>query len=173
MVFPPNTPDRGVPVGAAQAIAYGFINFVFVPMVRASIELRRGHPERALEQLRIAAPYEQGFAAALGPTYLRGQSYLMQESGPQAVEEFQRILDHRGVDPFSPFYAVASLGLARARALCPDLAGSREAYEQFLAQWADADPDIPVLRQARSEYARVKRDLSPTGARSPRRLNGN
>jgi DNA-binding winged helix-turn-helix (wHTH) protein/tetratricopeptide (TPR) repeat protein len=140
-----------------------FINFVFVPMVRASIELRRGHPERALEQLRIAAPYELGFAAALGPTYLRGQSYLMQGSGPHAAEEFQRILDHRGVDPFSPFYAVASLGLARARALCRDSAGSREAYEEFLAQWADADPDIPVLRQARSEHARLKRDPSTAG----------
>jgi DNA-binding winged helix-turn-helix (wHTH) protein/tetratricopeptide (TPR) repeat protein len=143
---------------------------VLVPMVRASVELRQRRPERAIEQLRIAAPYEQGFVAALGPIYLRGQSYLMQGSGTQAAEEFQRILDHRGVDPFSPFYAVAPLGLARARAIAGDATGSRQAYEQFLAQWPDPDPDVPVLLEARKEYARLQsREGVPSGVPASRR----
>jgi eukaryotic-like serine/threonine-protein kinase len=134
-----------------------FINSVLVPIVRASIELRRRRPDRAIEQLRIAAPYELGLVAALWPPYLRSQAYLMQGAGAQAAEEFQRILDHRGVDPFSPFHAVARLGLARARAAAGDLAGSLQAYEQLLSQWADADPDVPLLLEARKEYARLKR----------------
>ena len=111
-------------------------------------------------------PTRMGFVAALGPIYLRGQSYLMQGSGPQAAEEFQRILDHRGSDPFSPFYAVAPLGLARARAIAGDVAGSLQAYEQFLAAWAEADPDIPVLVEARKEYARLQRSDRASGSGS-------
>jgi tetratricopeptide (TPR) repeat protein len=132
-----------------------FIVSVLVPMVRARVELNRKRPDRAVEQLRTAAPYELGFTAALAPIQLRGQAYLMQGAGPQAAEEFQRLLDHRGSDPFSPLYALAPLGLARARALSGDAAGSRAAYEQFLTQWPDADPDIPVLKEARREFARL------------------
>jgi len=133
------------------------INSVLGPMVRAAIELRRRRPERAIEQLRAAAPYELGFVGALGPLYLRGQSYLMRGEGGRAAAGLQRILDHRGVDPFSPFYAVAPLGLARARAMAGDQAGSRQAYERFLAGWADADADVPVMLEARKEYHRVLR----------------
>jgi eukaryotic-like serine/threonine-protein kinase len=133
------------------------INSVLVPLVRARIELRRGRPEQAIQQLRTSSPNEIGFVAALGPTYLRAQSYLMQGSGPEAAGEFQRILDHRGSDPFSAFCAVAPLGLARARAIAGDVAGSLQAYEQFLAGWGEADPDIPVLVEARKEYARLRR----------------
>jgi hypothetical protein len=139
---------------------------VLVPIVRAGIELRRHRPERAIEQLRTAAPYELGFVAAFGPTYLRGRSYLMLGSGVQAAGEFQRILDHRGVDPFSPNYAMASLGLARARAIAGDATGSRKAYEQCLVQWAGADADVPVLLEARREHARLERRVEvPAGAR--------
>ena len=147
-----------------------FITLVLVPMVRAGVELRRRRPVRAIEHLRAAAPYELGFVAALGPVYLRAQAYLMQGSGPQAAAEFQRILDHRGVDPFSPLYAVAPLGLARARAMAGETAGSLQAYEQFLSQWADADSDNPVLLEARREYARLKRrGAEPSVAISGRR----
>lgn len=128
---------------------------VLVPMVQAAIELRRNRPKRAIEQLAAAAPYELGFVAAFGPVYLRGRSLLMQGSGAAAAAEFQRILDNRGVDPFSPWYAVARLELGRALALAGDAAGSRKAYEAFIAQWADADPDIPVLVEARKELARL------------------
>jgi tetratricopeptide (TPR) repeat protein len=133
------------------------INSVLAPMVRAAVELRRRRPERSIEQLRAAAPYEMGFVAALGPIHLRGQSYLMRGEGEPAAAEFQRILDHRGVDPFSPFYAVAPLGLARARAMAGDVAGSLRAYEQFLAAWANADAEVPILLQAREEYLRLAR----------------
>ncbi len=147
------------------------INFILVPMVRASAELQRRQPERAIDALRVAAPYELGFVAAFGPVYLRGQAYLMQGAGARAAEEFQRILDHRGVDPFSAYYAVAPLGLARARAMAGDASGSRQAYELFLSQWTNADADLPVLRDARREYARFghgkKEETPPVSGRRP------
>jgi DNA-binding winged helix-turn-helix (wHTH) protein/tetratricopeptide (TPR) repeat protein len=138
------------------------INSVLVPMVRAGVELGRKRPARALEHLRVVAPYELGFIAALAPVYLRGQAYRMLGSGPQAAAEFERILDHRGSDPFSPFHALAFLGLARASAIAGNETGSLRAYERFLAGWKDADPDVPVLLEARDEYGRLTR-----GARSP------
>ena len=131
------------------------INSVLVPIVRAGVEVSRNRPELAVEELRIVAPYELGFIAVLAPIYLRAQAYLMMGSGSQANEEFQRLLDHRGSDPFSPFYAVAPLGLARARAMAGDLAGSLRAYEQFLHEWTAADPDVPILLEARKEYDRL------------------
>ncbi len=73
-----------------------------------------------------------------------------------AAAEFQKILDHRGVLPISPFYALAYLGSARAWALAGDTSKSRRAYQDFLALWKDADPDIPILREAKAEYARLK-----------------
>ncbi len=132
------------------------INAVLVPIVRAAIELARKKPARAIAHLRIVAPYELGFIAALAPMHFRGQAHLMQGHGLAAAEEFQRVLDHRGSDPFSPFNAVAPLHLARARAMAGDLAGSLRAYERFLAAWQDADPDVPVLFEAMGEYDRVK-----------------
>jgi len=135
-------------------------------MVRASVELRRRRPERAIQQLDIAAPYELGFVAALGPPCLRSQAYLMEGQGTQAAREFERILDHRGSDPFSTCYALAPLGLARARAMSGDVAGSLGAYEDFLSKWTAADDDVPVLLEARQEYARLKR--RPDGEAQPR-----
>ena len=138
-----------------------FINSVLVPIVRGGIELTRKQPVRALEQLELAKPYESGFIALLAPIYLRGQSLLMQGDGLGATHEFQRLLDHRGSDPFSPFHAVASLGLARGRALAGDDQGSLLAYEAFLSGWTQADPDVPVLRQAREECDRLSSSLRP------------
>ncbi len=132
------------------------INVILAPMVRAGIELGRNRPEGTIYHLQVATPYELGFAAVLAPLYLRGQAYLMQGAGVQAAAEFQRLLDHRGTDPFSPFCAVAQLGLARARASTGDVAGSREAYQRFLEAWTQADPDIPLLVQARAEYRRLE-----------------
>src|SRR5262249_36377518 len=139
------------------------INSVLVPIVRAGIELSRERPGRAIEELRIVGPYELGFIAVLAPIYLRAQSYLMQGSSLQATEEFQRLLNHRGSDPFSPFYAVAPLGLAQAQALAGNVVGSLQSYEQFLREWAGADPDIPVLCDARKEYDRLKHGYSREG----------
>jgi tetratricopeptide (TPR) repeat protein len=114
-------------------------------------------PQRAIEQLAVAAPYELGFVAVLAPIYLRAQAYLKLGAGFRAAEEFQRILDHRGSDPFSPFCAVASAGLARSLATIGAIEGSLRAYEQFLAAWREADSDVPILLEAREEYARLKR----------------
>jgi DNA-binding winged helix-turn-helix (wHTH) protein/tetratricopeptide (TPR) repeat protein len=133
------------------------INAVLVPIVRAGIELGCRRPEKAIEVLRPAARHELGFIAVLTPAYLRGLSYLMLGSGLRAADEFKKILDRRGTDPFSPFHAVAPLHLARARHMAGDSEGSRQAYEQFLAGWKEADRDIPVLVAARDEFDRVTR----------------
>ena len=94
--------------------AHTLINLVLVPIVRSGIELGRARPECALDRLRVVAPYELGFIAALAPIHLRPQSYLMLGLGQQAADEFQRLLDHRGSDSFSPFVAVAPWGLPGA-----------------------------------------------------------
>ena len=125
------------------------INAVLVPIVRAAVALGRAQPARALEHLDVVAPHELGFIAALLPVHLRGHAYLMLGSPERATGEFQRILDHRGSDPFSPFHAVAPLGLARARAAAGDTCGSLREYERLAAAWVDADRDLPVLREAR------------------------
>jgi tetratricopeptide (TPR) repeat protein len=129
-----------------------FINFVLAPIARAGVEMGRNRPRQAIEHLRVALPYETGQVAALAPIYLRARCYLMIHSGPEAAAEFQKVLDHRGSDPFSAFHAVARLGLARARTMTGNGAGARESYEAFLSQWSQADPDLPVLVEARREY---------------------
>ena len=133
------------------------MNAVLIPIVRAAVELGRGKPAQAIEQLQVVAPYELGFIAALAPVYLRGQAYLMLGSGLEAARQFQRILDHRGSDPFSPFHAVAPLGLARTCAMAGNAAGSVEAYQRFLGNWKGADPGTPVLIDARRELAELQR----------------
>jgi tetratricopeptide (TPR) repeat protein len=139
-----------------------FINSILVPVVRAGVELGVNRPARAIEHLLVVAPYELGFVAALAPIYLRGLAHLLNGSGREAAKEFQRILDHRGVDPFSPFHAVAPLAMARAHALTGDTAASLQAYERFFAGWADADSDVPVMLEAREERDRLRQ-----GARRP------
>ena len=129
-----------------------FINSVLAPLVRAGVALDRKRPDRAIEQLEPVRPYELGLVAWLVPVYLRARSFLSLGSAKSAAKEFQRLVDHRGVDPFSPFHAVAPIGLARARAMAGDIEGNRQAYEEFLARWATADDDIPVLQEARREY---------------------
>jgi len=103
----------------------------------------------------IREAHELGFIAALLPSHLRGHAYVMLGSPQQAAAEFQRILAHRGSDPFSPFHAVAPLGLARARAAAGDTGGCIREYERFAAAWPDADRDLPVLREAKEHSGRV------------------
>src|SRR5215510_11403250 len=134
------------------------INSILAPMVRAAIELSRNQPERALEQLEIVAPYELGFVAALAPVYLRAQAYSISGSLSQAISEYQRIIEHRGSDPFSPFYPAALVGLARAHFRTGNIAASIDFYEQFLSNWSDADSDAPILIAAQQEYEHLKAD---------------
>ncbi|HYO83048.1 MAG TPA: FlgO family outer membrane protein [Bryobacteraceae bacterium] len=136
------------------------INSILLPTVKAAMELSRKRSERAIEHLRVVVPYETGIAALLAPIYLRGEAYLMQRSGVMAAHEFQRVLEHRGTDLFSPFHAMAQLGLARALAMAGNREGSVRAYKRFLANWSAADPDVPVLLAARQECARQEENSS-------------
>jgi hypothetical protein len=90
------------------------------------------------------------------PVYIRGQAYLLQHQSAAAVSQFQRILDHRSIVLNSPTAALARLGLARSYALESDTAKTRGAYQDFFALWKDADPDIPILKEAKAEYAKLQ-----------------
>jgi tetratricopeptide (TPR) repeat protein len=132
-----------------------FVNSVWVPSIRGQIEINRGNPGKAIELLRAASPYEFGLFPRMLPTYIRGQAYLRARQGKEAVAEFQKVLDHRGSCQASPYCALSHLQLARARALSGDTAGARNAYQDFFAIWKDADPDIPILKEAKAEYAKL------------------
>ena len=129
-------------------------NKVDVPTILAVVEIRRGNPARAVELLQAALPYELGEYAALTPAYVRGEAYLQMHEGGKAEEEFQKIVDHRGSDAFD--YAFANLGQARAYALQKDAAKAGAKYQDFFALWKDADLDIPILKQAKAEYAKLQ-----------------
>jgi serine/threonine protein kinase/Flp pilus assembly protein TadD len=125
------------------------------PIIRAAIALQRDRADEAIEFLNAALPYEGG-SAAFWPNFLRGQTYLRLRHGTRAAAEFQKILDHRGWDPASPMYPLAYLGLARAALFDGDVTKARSAYQAFFAIWKDADPDIPILIEAKKEYEKLK-----------------
>jgi serine/threonine protein kinase/tetratricopeptide (TPR) repeat protein len=133
------------------------VQSVVLPTVQAQIELLRKNPERSIDLLQAAAPYEwgQAFTSCI-PIYLRGEAYLAAKQGTAAAAEFQKILDHRGIVVNDPVGALAHLGLARAYALQGDTPKARATYQDFLSLWKDADPDIPILIAAKSEYAKLK-----------------
>jgi serine/threonine protein kinase/tetratricopeptide (TPR) repeat protein len=130
------------------------LNKILAPLVQARIELQRANPAQAIQLLETTRPYE-GYAL-FQIAYIRGQIYLNQQRGTDAAAEFQEILDHRGWQPTSPLYSLAHLGLARAAALTGETARARQAYQDFFALWKDADPDIPVLQEARRAYEKLK-----------------
>jgi len=130
-----------------------------LPMVRATTALEHKNPQATIELLSTMNTYEwspsEGMEA-LDPMYLRGQAWLMLGDGRAAATEFQKILDHPGLVLENPAGALAHLGLARAYALQGDSAKARAAYYDFLTRWKDADPDIPILKQAKAEYAKLE-----------------
>jgi DNA-binding winged helix-turn-helix (wHTH) protein/Tfp pilus assembly protein PilF len=132
----------------------------WLPTIRAGVALERKNPNRAIELLKAASTIElsepTNLAMSLCPVYLRGEAYLMLHDGSRAVAEFQKFIDHRGLVVNFPWGALARLGLARAYALQGDTAKARAAYQDFLTLWKDADPDIPILKQAKAEYAKVQ-----------------
>jgi serine/threonine protein kinase/tetratricopeptide (TPR) repeat protein len=132
------------------------INSIYLPTTRALIEIDRGNPAKAIELLRTVSPYEFGGAARVLPNYVRGLAYLKARQGPEAAAEFQKILDHRGVCQTAPECSLSHLQLGRARALSGDNAGARTAYQDFLALWKDADPEVPILKEAKAEYAKLQ-----------------
>ena len=139
------------------------INFVVAPTVQARLELSKGNAEKSIQLLQSASIYELSedtFAGCLYPIYVRGQAYLALKDGASAAAEFQRILDHSGIVKTCETGALASLGLARAYALQGNTPKAKTAYQDFLTLWKDADPDIPILNEAKSEYAMLTRTNS-------------
>ena len=139
------------------------INRYWLPAIDASIEMGRNNPAKAIEQLRTASQYELGtpppqfeVGGSLYPAYVRGQAYLALHQGTEAAAEFQKFLDHRGIALNSPLAALARLQLGRAYVLAGDKAKARRAYLDFLQLWKDADPGIPVLKQAMLEYSKLQ-----------------
>jgi tetratricopeptide (TPR) repeat protein len=138
--------------------------FSYLPAVRALFALNRGEPAKAIELLQVAVPYElgepqssfTGFFGALYPVYVRGEAYLAAHKGVEAAVEFQKILNHRGVVVTDPVGALARLQLGRALLLSGDEPKAKIAFEDFLTLWRDADPDIPIFKQAKTEYARLQ-----------------
>ena len=111
---------------------------------------------KVLEALVATAPYELGLGSSLYPVYLRGEAYLAAKQGTAAAVEFQKILDHPGVVANELIGALAHLQLGRAYALSGDTTKAKAAYQDFFALWKDADPDIPILKQAKAEYVKLQ-----------------
>jgi len=139
------------------------VQFNYLPALRAKLALLGSNPQQALEVLRVAAPYELGLLAFgfynwpnLYPVYVRGEAYLAAHQGSEAAAEFRKILDHRGIVLNEPIGALAHLQLGRAYSLQGDTAKARVAYNDFLTLWKDADPDIPILKEAKAEYAKLQ-----------------
>jgi tetratricopeptide (TPR) repeat protein len=127
-----------------------------LPSVRANIELRRGNPSKAIEFLNVTRPYELGGGGFMVPVYTRGVAYLRTRNGPEAAREFQKMLDHRTMMGNATISSLTHLGLARARVLEGNISAGRSAYQDFFALWKDADPDIPLLQEAKAEYAKLQ-----------------
>jgi tetratricopeptide (TPR) repeat protein len=175
---------RDVQYGAALALAYAahdkraqtladdlgktfpedtLVQFNFLPALRARLAVNRGNASEAIETLRAATPYELGQSTssiygwtALYPVFVRGEAYLAAHQGSEAAAEFQKIINHRGIVLNSPIGALAHLQIARAYAMQGDTAKAKAAYQDFLTLWKDADPDIPILTQAKAEYAKLQ-----------------
>jgi tetratricopeptide (TPR) repeat protein len=136
----------------------------YIPVLRAHLALNHGQPSKAIDLLQIAVPYDLGMPrsaihgnfGALYTVYVRGEAYLAAHQGVEAAAEFQKILDHRGIVVSDPIGALAHLQLGRAFALAGDTTKAKAAYQDFLSLWKDADADIPILKHAQAEYARLQ-----------------
>jgi hypothetical protein len=141
-----------------------FATFTYVPVLRALSALERGKPTDSVERLQITLRYELAvnglnfnhfYLGGLHSAYVRGEALIGAHRYAEAAAEFQKILDHRGIVGADPIGTLAHLQQGRAFALSGDKAKAKAAYEAFLALWKDADPDIPILKSAKAEYARL------------------
>ena len=135
------------------------LNKVSVPMAQAYSDLQHDQPAQAVTRLEVAVPYEMGTgpgAPGYGINYLRAEAYLRMKDGAKAAAEYQKILAHRGIDPLDVAYTLSHLGLGRAYALQGNNEQAKAAYQDFFAAWKDADPDVPILKQAKAEYAKLQ-----------------
>jgi eukaryotic-like serine/threonine-protein kinase len=148
---------------ADLAIQYpddAILNKAELAVARAGFELQRKKPTSAIEVLEAVRPFEMGSGPSapvdFWPLYLRGEAYFDLHDYGKALAEYQKIADHRGLNPVSPLYVLARLGAGRAYALQGDAAKAKAAYQDFFAFWKDADSDIPILKQAKTEYERLQ-----------------
>jgi tetratricopeptide (TPR) repeat protein len=141
-----------------------FAKFTYVPVLRALAALEHGKPEDSVERLQIALRYELAvnglnfshfYLGGLHSAYVRGEALVAEDRYAEAVAEFQKILDHRGIVGLDPIGTLAYLQLGRAFALSGDKSKAKAAYEAFLTLWKDADPDVPILKSAKAEYGRL------------------
>ena len=136
-----------------------YLKVYWFPVIEASIALAQQAPDRAVVALEPSLPYELGSpppGTAMYPPYIRGLAYLAEKNGPAAAAEFQKFTDHATIVQNFPIAAIARLQLARAYALSGDTAKAKAAYQDFLTLWKDADPDIPILKEAKAEYAKLQ-----------------
>jgi eukaryotic-like serine/threonine-protein kinase len=141
-----------------QAPQDTMVQFYCLPAIRATIELQRHNPVAAIEVLGPAEQYEYAlpyYFSDMVPTYIRGFAYLQLDQGQGASAEFQKLLDHPTIVGRDVLGALAHLQLGRAQAMMGDKAAARMSYQDFLTLWKDADPDIPIYKQAKAEYARL------------------
>jgi tetratricopeptide (TPR) repeat protein len=139
------------------------VQFIYLPTLRARIALQGNNPGKAIAELEVARPYDLampgsvflGYYGGLYPVYVRGEAYLALHQGAKAAAEFKKILDNRGVAFADPIGALAHLQLARAFVSMGDKAKAKTAYQDFLTLWKGADPEIPVVAEAKKEYARL------------------
>ena len=142
-----------------------FVKFTYVPVLRALAALERGKPLDSVERLQDALRYElaanglnvtQLYLGGLHSAYVRGEAFLATHRYAEAAAEFQKILKHRGLVGLDPIGALAHLQLGRTFVLSGDNTDAKTAYQDFLALWKDADPDIPILKQGKAEYAKLQ-----------------
>ena len=144
----------------------------WLPTIRAAVTLEHKDPVRAIALLKVTSTIELGeptnITVALCPVYLRGEAYLMLRDAKKAAAEFQKFIDHRGVVINFPWGALARLGLARAYAMQGDTAKAGAEYQEFLTFWKDADPDVPIFKEAKAKYDQLKRKIrGPAGSLPP------
>ena len=130
------------------------MQFAFLPTLRAKLALNSGKSAEAIESLKSALPYELG-TGGVYPTYVRGEAFLAAHQGREAALEFQKILDHHGLLLNDIIGALSHLQIGHAYALEGESAKAKAAYQDFLTLWKDADPDVPILKQAKTEYAKL------------------
>jgi tetratricopeptide (TPR) repeat protein len=131
-----------------------YVRLGYLPQIRSLLAIRRGNVQEGIEDLRPSSSL--ALVVLMGGVYINGQAYLAAHRGAEAATEFQKIIDHPSVVLNWPVGALAHLGLGRAYVLQGDTAKARTAYQDFLALWKDADPDIPILKQAKAEYANLQ-----------------
>ena len=140
------------------------VRFSYLPVIRAAVAMHHGEPFKAIDALQVSAPYEMGsprssqtgFFGSLYPVFFRGEALLAAHKGPEAANEFRKILSHRGITIGDPVLVLAYVGLARAYALSGESAKARAQYEEFFALWKNADPDCPILQRANAEYRKLR-----------------